>query len=427
MGFQSGSFTARDLVSAYLKRIQILDRSGPQINSTLSLSPTVLDEADGLDRHLASTGGLRGKLNGIPVLVKDQTLRASSPHTDRLPQKPNADATVDRKLKESGALIFGKTMMAEWATAWFSASSATDYAFTENPYDLDRDVGASSGGSGAAVAANLCLLAVGEDTGGSIRLSSSFCNLTQDAPGPIARTVTDCALMLDCMVGFKPQGNLTGYAATAAALGLPRGGSYAANLSSGVRKIQSATFGVVRRFFGDGNDPDCAAVNSVMESAVAKPRSQGARFVDVHIPNLKHYMGSPLTFHRRYCSDINDFLAGKPDLPLLARDKFRRKVEMLTVSRGLDALVFPSVQVPPPRIDAENSRFWVDGEEVFPTNTFLASITRLPAVSLLAGFTADGLPVGMEIVGLGFQEQHLLELAYGIDSVLQARIAPRGL
>lgn len=113
---------------------------------------------------------------------------------------------------------------------------------------------------------------------------------------------------------------------------------------------------------------------------------------------------------------------------LLARDEFRRRVEALIASGGLHALVFPSVRVSPPRIaDAENGRFWVDGEEVFPTNTFLASITRLPAVSLPAGFTADGLPVGTEIVGLGIQEQHLLELAYGIESVLQARVAARGL
>lgn len=376
--------------------------------------------------------------------------------------------------------------MAEWATAWFSASSSTDYSFTRNPYNLDHDVGASSGGSGAAVAANLCLLAVGEDTGGSIRVPSSFCNLvgirtcpglvsragfcplikTQDAPGPMARTVTDCALMLDCMAGFDQADDFTSYASAAAAQGLPRGGSYAANLSSGVLKIQSATFGVVRQFFGDDKDSACAAVNSVMESAVAKLQAQGARFVDVHIPDLGHYMSFPLTYHQRSRSDINGFLAGKPGLPsdiadilpreapkpylemicqvahgprtpledpsfaarLLARDEFRRMVEALIASHGLDGLIFPSVQVPPPRIaDAENGRFWVDGEEVFPTNTFLASITRLPAVSLPAGFTADGLPIGMEIVGLEYQEQHLLELAYGIERVVQARAAPRGL
>ncbi|KAF6794956.1 hypothetical protein CSOJ01_13572 [Colletotrichum sojae] len=264
----------------------------------------------------------------------------------------------------------------------------------------------------------------------------------------MARTVADCALMLDCMPGFDPEDDFTGYAVTAAALGLPRGGSYAANLSSEVRKIQSATFGVVRQFSGDDNDPDCAAINSVMELAMTNLRAQGARFVDVHIPSLKHYMSFPLTYHQRYRGDINEPCPKSylkmicqvdhgPQTPLddpsfaarlLARDEFRRRAEALIASRGLDAMVFPSVRVPPPRIaDAENGRFWVDGEEVFPTNTFLASITRLPAVSLPAGFTADGLPVGMEIVGLEFQKQHLLELAYGIARVLQARVAPCGL
>lgn len=398
---------------------------------------------------------------------------------------PDEDATVITKLKQAGALILGKTTMAEWACAWFSANGATDYEYTKNPYNLNHDVGASSGGSGAAVAANFAILAVGEDTGGSIRVPSSFCNIVglrttpglisragfcplikpQDTPGPMARTVIDCALMLDCMVGFDPRDEFTGFAATASALGLPRGGSYASSLSrNGPSKLRKAKLGVVRQFLGSDSDPHCNSVNKVIASAMTKLRSQGTTFVHVHIDNLDHFMTFPQTYLQRSRNDINSFLATKPHLPqdvadivpasselpylstlcsvahgpkdpltdatyperLLQREEFKRKVDCLIASLGLDALFFPDLKIPPPRADemASGSRFVIDGEEVWPTNTYLASLTRLPAISVPAGFTDDGLPVGVELVGLEYQEQHLLELAYGIEQVIQARRAP---
>ncbi|KAM0807722.1 putative amidase [Seiridium cardinale] len=171
---------------------------------------------------------------------------------------PEKVAFVVAKLEEAGVVVLGETTVAEW-----------------NSNNLEHDVGALLGGSGAALGANFAELAVGEDTGGSIQVPSSFCSLVrirvtpglisriescplikvQDTAGPMARTVTDCALMLDCMVGFDPGNDFTGFAATAAAIGLPRGGSYAAHLEDRPSKIKKAKIGIVRHRFGPDSDP----------------------------------------------------------------------------------------------------------------------------------------------------------------------------
>ncbi|KAI2463877.1 amidase signature enzyme [Annulohypoxylon bovei var. microspora] len=489
-GFKDGKLSAKELTGAFLDRIARWDKNGPRINSTMALSTTALEEAAALDDYLKENGKLKGKLHGIPVLVKDQadtkgmvTTYGSAVAKGNVPDE---DAFVVAKLKEAGAVVLGKTTLAEWASVWFSVNSANNDEFTKNPYNLNHDVGASSGGSGAAVAANFTILAVGEDTGGSIRVPSSFCNIVglrptpglisrtgfcplvkvQDTPGPMARTVTDCALMLDCMVGFDPRDDFTGVAATAAALGLPKGGSYTAFLAGGLQKIKGAKIGVVRQKFGPESDPYCKAVNQVVLAAIDKLQDAGTTFIDVHIDNIDHYMIYPLTYLQRSRSDINSFLATKPHLPqdiadiipetsdkpylsmtcamahgpkdprddptyldrILQRDEFKRKIDHLIASLGLDALTLPDVRVPPPRFeDATSSRFIKDGQEDFPTNTFLASVIRHPAISVPAGFTEDGLPIGIEFIGLEYQEQSLLELAYGVETIIGARKLPPGL
>ncbi|KAJ5413713.1 amidase signature enzyme [Penicillium cosmopolitanum] len=483
-GIKRGDFTVTDLVGAFLQRIEAFDKVGPRINAMMALSNTALEEAAQLDRYFKNTGKFKGKLHGIPVVVKDQadtkgivTTYGSAVALDNVPEK---DAFVITKLKEAGAVILGKTTTSEWACCWFSANGATGYEFTKNPYSLSHDVGASSGGSAAALAANFAILAVGEDTGGSIRVPSSFCNLvgirptpglisrtgfcplikTQDTPGPMARSVWDCASMLDCMVGFDPEDDFTGLAATAAAMGLPKGGRYTAFLENGLEKIRKAKVGVVRQLFGSDDDLSCRAVNGVIASAFEKLKSIGVTFVDVNIEDLRHYMIYSQTYRVRSRIDINTFLATKPHLPadiaeivprtpnkpyldllsaaahgpedptteptyagrLLARDELKRKINCLIASLGLDALVFPDLQIPPPRFeDATNGRI----ETLkFPTNTFLSSQTCLPAISVPAGFTQDGLPVGLELLGLEYQEQHLLELARGVEATLEARMMP---
>ncbi|KAK3616933.1 hypothetical protein LTR56_025615 [Elasticomyces elasticus] len=484
-GIKAGSFSAEDLTAAYLDRIATLDKAGPRINSTLAISRTALDEARALDAHYRAHGSFKGRLHGVPILVKDQadtagmeTLYGSAACRGNIPTE---DAFVVRKLKSEGAIILGKTTMSEWASTWFSATSATNWEPTLNPYKLDHDVGGSSCGSAAAVAANLALLAVAEDTGGSIRCPASFTNLVgvrptpglisrsgfcplvkvQDTPGPVARTVEDCARMLDCMVGFDPKDPFTGIAATAQKLGLPKGGSYASGLVGGKNRLKTARIGVLRQLFGPDSDPACRAVNEVLNTAMDSLRQVGTTFVDVQMDKLIHYMTFTPTYLQRSRSDINSFLATKPHLPqdiadivpdkpehefldftcqmahgpleptedptyvqkILDRDEFKRKLDCLLAEFELDALAFPDVQIPAPKhVDATNGRFPTCWD--FPVNTLLASQARLPAITVPAGFTQDGLPVGLELVGMEYQEQALLELASGVEGVLQARRAP---
>jgi Asp-tRNA(Asn)/Glu-tRNA(Gln) amidotransferase A subunit family amidase len=173
--FKAGTYTAYDLTAAYLERIQNLDKAGPKINSTLALAPYALDTAKTLDEYFKTQGQFKGPLHGVPVLLKDQVDTESietryGSHAG-IGNIPTEDAFIVKKLKEAGAIILGKTTMSEWATSWFSSSSANEppFSFTQNPYKSGYDVGGSSGGSAAAVASNFSVLAVAEDTGGSVR------------------------------------------------------------------------------------------------------------------------------------------------------------------------------------------------------------------------------------------------------------------
>jgi amidase len=483
--FRAGVYTVENLTAAYLERIQCFDKSGPKINSTLAISQTVLAEARQLDENYAKTATFRGRLHGIPILIKDQadtagieTMYGSGACKGNVPVK---DAFLVHKLKAEGAIVLGKTTMSEWASTWFSHSSASEWVPTKNPYELAHDVGGSSCGSAAAVAANFALLAVAEDTGGSIRCPASFTNLVglrptpglvsrsgfcplvkvQDTPGPMARTVQDCALFFDSMVGFDPEDNYTGVAAMMKSLGLPRGGSYASNLDQGLGQIRKAKIGVLRQLFGPDSDPHCQAVNTVINKAFAALENTGTTFVDVHLNRLEHFMTFTPTYQQRSRTDINSFLATKPHLPqdvadivpakateeflsftsqithgpldplkdpdylpkILDRDEFKRKLDCLMASLELDALAFPDVQIPPPKHeDATNGRFPTCWD--FPVNTLLASQARLPAITVPAGFTSDGLPIGLELVSYEYHEQMLFELARGVEMTVGARRAP---
>ncbi len=189
---RSGSLTTRALVEAYLERIEAIDRSGPQLNSIVTVNPAALDEADRLDAAFAASGQFTGPLHGVPVVVKDQAetkdIMTTFGSIAQDGYMPESDATVITKLKEAGAIILAKTSMPDFATSWFGISSKT--GTTKNPYVLSHDPGGSSSGSAAAVAANLAMVGVGEDTGGSIRLPASFTNLVgvRVTPGLIGRT-----------------------------------------------------------------------------------------------------------------------------------------------------------------------------------------------------------------------------------------------
>ena len=199
---------------------------------------------------------------------------------------PNEDSTLVAKLKEAGAIIIGKTTLPDFATSWFGYSSATGE--TKNPYDLARDPGGSSAGTGAAVAANLAAVGIGEDTGGSIRVPASFDNLVgvrvtpglisrkglsplvvfQDTAGPMGRTVKDTAIVLDAIVGYDPKDPYTSAFAIAG-----HKGSYTQNLDA--NGLKGARIGVLKEAFGNDSDPDCAEVNKVIRAAIKSIEATG--------------------------------------------------------------------------------------------------------------------------------------------------------
>jgi amidase len=344
---------------------------------------------------------------------------------------------------------------------------------------LKRETGGSSAGTGAAIAANYGILGVGEDTGGSIRVPASFCNLvglrptvgmvsrsglsplvkTQDTPGPMTRTVKDAALMLDALVGYDPADP---YTAAVAIAGPPRGGSYAANLTG--EPFSKARIGILLSEFGSDDDPECAAVNEVVRSALAK-FTTGTTLIDItSIPNLRKLVAFSSTYASRSKFDINAFLekhsqlkttvediysskSFHPALPLWhaigngpshpyddplyaqrldGRENLQRLVSGIMAQHNLDALVYPSVQIPAPTIkDVVGTRF----DNSFPTNTDIGSQLKFPAISVPIGFTdsasAHGdLPVGLELLGLPYHDQLLLELAFGVEQQTMARRAP---
>ena len=474
VAMRAGEVTSRALVDAYLQRIEAYDRSGPELNSILGVNADAQARADELDAELARTGELTGPLHGIPVLVKDcvETSEIDTTFGSAAIEgyRPSRDAVIVRKLRDAGAIILAKTTLPDFATSWFSFSSVS--GDTKNPYGLDHDPGGSSAGTGSAVAANLATVGIGTDCGGSIRVPSSFCNLVgirstpgvvprtgssylvifQDTIGPMARTVTDAAIVFDAIVGYDASDPYT----AAYAIARPPA-SYRDQLDAAA--LDGARIGFVTNALGSGDDPDTAAVNDVVHAAVDAIRDAGAEVVEVTIPDLMEHIEATSQYVARTKHDINAFLserpgaggwtlqqiveAGKshPDLDLIdavmegpdepeqdpdyfrrfaAREAFTREVVNVMAANGVDALVYPSVQVPAPSMAGRKD--WT--VLTFPTNTLISSQTWTPAMTVPAGFTPAGLPVGLEFVAKPYDEPTVFRLGYAFEQATQHRRAP---
>lgn len=463
--YRDGKLTAEALVETYLSRIDAFDRGGPKLNSIITVNEQAITQAKQLDTAFLSSGDFVGTLHGIPIVVKDQAETAGVMTTFGSIAMdgyiPETDATAIAQLRKAGAIILGKTTLPDFATSWFSFSSKS--GTTKNPYDLARDPGGSSSGTGAAVAANLAAIGVGEDTGGSIRLPASFCNLVglkvtpglisrtgmsplvvfQDSAGPMCRTVEDAARLLNVMAGFDAADPFT---ATASIAG-PQ--DYAENLNSNA--LKGKTVGVIRAAFGNNDDENCAEVNRLMEQALEDIRKAGGQTVDVEIPDLAHYLEYTSLYVTHSRHDINKFLSKRPvpvktvqeihaakqyhprldlfealvdgpDDPYSEQDYYQRYVARETFQRvlinemakvGASALVYPTTQIPAPSHEELEQQKWTT--LTFPTNTLIAAQSWLPAISLPAGFTAQGLPVGLEMMGLPYGEKSLIALAYAFE------------
>lgn len=475
--YQSDDLTAQELVETYLSRIEKYDQNGPELNAIITINPQAIEQAIELDEQFDAEGFV-GPLHGIPFVVKDQVETAGITTTFGSEAfanyQPSADATLIKHLREAGAIILAKTNLPDWATSWFGYSSVIGR--TKNPYALERDPGGSSSGTGAAVAANLGTIGIGEDTGGSIRLPASFNNLfgirvtpgllsrtgmsplvaSQDTPGPMARTAKDLAYVLDVTVGYDAEDEYTAVTALT-----DEAGSYVDHLDADA--FDGTRIGILRDAFGDENDPESGPVTTLVNEAIDTMADLGADIVEpVSIPNLDDHLDSTLLYLLQSKRDLNDFFQARPDAPVesvtelyesdqyseildlfigIAEDapvdpesdpdywksvaaqlSFQREVLNVYAANDLDVLLCPDVQVLPPKAtDIESGEL---DTLTFPTNTVVASQSGLCAISIPGGLTDNGLPVGVELLGKPYDETTLLSLAYAFDQQTDLREPP---
>ncbi|WP_156255323.1 amidase, partial [Sandarakinorhabdus oryzae] len=459
----TGKLTSRQLVTAYLARIAAYDQAGPALNSIVTLNPAALAEADALDKERAAKGP-RGPLHGIPVLVKDNYDTHDMPTTAGAlalaTLQPERDAFQVARLRAAGAIILGKTAMHELAAGTITISSLTGQS--RNPYDPNRSPGGSSGGTGAAIAASFAAAGMGSDTCGSIRIPSAYQNLfglrstrgmasrsgvvplsdTQDIAGPLARSVTDLAIMLDATVGEDPADAIT----QGANAHVPK--SYAAALQPGA--LKGARIGILRSLFAVV--PDDVDGNAIYDRTIAALRAAGAEVVEVALPGLDQMLADTSASKYEFAGDLQRYLASHKGAPvgslaeivnaglhhdqldtrlrqplaspdrnsadyrtlLAKRVVVRAAADALLARERLDAVLYPTALGRPPVIGAEN----------IASNCQFSAATGLPALAFPAGFTPRGLPVGMELLGPAFSEPRLLALAYGWEQTARPRQAP---
>ncbi len=475
--FRAGTLSCASLTERYLGRISAYDKQGPALNAFVSLNPNALAEAEQLDAAFAKNGKLTGPLHGIPIAVKDQAetagIETSFGSIALKGYVPKKDATIVAKLKEAGALILGKTTMPDFAASWFGYGSV--HGETKDPYALERDPGGSSAGTGVAVAANLCVVGIGEDTGGSIRLPASANNLVgvrvtpglisrtglsplvvpQDTAGPMARTVTDAAILLDALVGYDINDKLT-TAFTIAGHKM----SYTASLDRD--SLVQAHIGVLKEAFGNDSDADCAEVNKVVREAIATIKKAGAEVVEISLPNIREFLAETSLYIAHSRHDINAFLAARPELPyhsideiyeagkyhknheliegivkdgphnpqddpgyyrkLAACQAFQRAIVDLIAEHRLDCICFPACRIlTPTHEELRNGRWTVMS---YPTNTVIAAQSWIPSICLPAGFSSAGVPVGLEMIAPPYHEPDLFRFGYAFEQVTRRRRAP---
>jgi amidase len=479
MAFRSGRLTARQLVQGYLDRIAAYDKQGPAINSVITLNPDALAEADRLDAAFR-TSGLTGPLHGITILVKDEIDTAGMPTTLGTvvfkDYRPPRDAFVIDRLRKAGAVILGKTTLSEFAAG---DTYGSIFGATRNPYDLERTVGGSSGGSGAALATSFSTVTIGEETFASIRRPGAWNAVASLRPtpglvsrtgmwdgyptlhaqmGPMARTVRDLARLLDGMVGYDPEDPVT-------ALGVGKvDGSYTRYLDRGA--LNGARIGILREPIGNQSDPnaeDFKAVDAAFQRNVAELKAAGAVLVDpVVIPSLKALLakrerdpieteaalelylarnpGSPFKTRADIVNspdidksfpppNVTRYKAPSPPLNaaryveyVRAREQLMIAIAKVMADNKLDAIVHKSVEHEPTLIKEGINPPYVSTRGVPTLNTFLI---HAAAMTVPAGFTGNNLPVGITFFGLPFSEPMLLKLAYSYEQATQHRVPPR--
>ena len=474
--FRSRRTTCREIVDRYLKRIAAYDKSGPGLNAVQAVNPHALEEAERLDAAFRASGPV-GSMHCIPVLVKDQLETRDMPTTygsvvfkDFVPRR---DATVVTKLRAAGAVIIAKATMGEFASGIVASASGP----IRNAYDPRRHASGSSGGTGSGVAANFAAVGIGEDTGGSVRGPAAVSSLvglrptlplvsrhgmfparpTTDTVGPMARTVRDAAIVLDVIAGYDPSDPVTAYAVGR----IPT--SYTAALS--LDGLKRARIGVIRQPMDartDATSEDHRKVKLVIDKALDDLKTFGAELSTVALPDLiaridKAYAGNLFETEPA----INNYLAQHPNAPartlreiLLSgkvvpsrarvlmnsvgksiddagyvqvqrtAESLRQAVLTLMADHKLDALVYATFDHQPVFIAPDVMTKPVVDDDRLGNNRLLSPILGFPAISVPAGFTRDGIPVGIEFMARPFDESTLFRLAYAYEQGTRHRRPP---
>lgn len=479
-GVRTGKWTARGITEQYLARIAEVDRAGPTLRSVLEINPDALAIADQLDAERKASGP-RGALHGIPVLVKDNLdsgdrMSTTAGSLALAGTRASRDSTVVANLRRAGAVLLGKTNLSEWANYRSTTSSSGWSAvggLTRNPYVLDRSACGSSSGSGAAAAANLAGVTIGTETDGSITCPASICALvgikptvglvsragiipisaTQDTAGPMCRTVTDAALVLEAIQGVDPRDSATSRAA----------GRMARSYRDALRRggLKGARLGVARRGFGLP-----PSVDPVLAEAIAALRSLGAVILDpAEVPNaeklsdpeivvldfeIKAGLADYLATRDqgtgvRTLADIIDFNTAnrEQEMPWFGQEIFERAqrrgsltdpvyrtalatcrrlsrglgIDALMARRRLDAIVAITAGPSWP-IDLVNGDRYTGGA------TSPAAVAGYPHITVPAGWV-HGLPIGLSFFGRAWSEAKLIGMAFDFEQGTAVRRAPQ--
>jgi Asp-tRNA(Asn)/Glu-tRNA(Gln) amidotransferase A subunit family amidase len=474
-GYRSGAWRVVDVVEWYLARIARIDKAGPILNSIVSLNEKIEEQAKALDRRIAENAPV-GPLFGIPVLVKDQIDVREMPTTcgsvlfrDNWPKR---DAFVVARLRAADALMLGKTTLGEMGAGDTHGSL---FGSTKNVYDLERTAGGSSGGTGAAVSANLGAVGLGQEGYASIRRPSTWNGIVGMRPsgglvsrgdvydgwpsvlgsvGPMTRTVEDAARLLDVIVGYDPADPSTAH-------GVGRiSGRFSDALDP--KGLAGARIGVLRTPFGTDSEPDAAdfaRVGLVFERGLQALRSAGAELVDpIEIPDLVDLIARRASHPTHGADAFAHYAANLPDAPfatkqaamesaayqgvstnmkrrwarpdatpaayaryLEARDILKTNLLKTMADHGLDAIVHKAIEHEPTLIRDGVNPPYVDHKGAAHINTFLGDV---PSIVVPAGLTSAGLPAGICFLGRPYDDIKMVRYAFAFEQKAQGRKVP---
>ncbi|MBL0102953.1 MAG: amidase [Bacteroidetes bacterium] len=474
----SGEYTSEKIVKLYLDRINSIDKSGPALNSVIELNPDAIYIAQGLDKE-RKAGKIRGPLHGIPVLLKDNIdtgdkMMTTAGSLAMVGNHPEKDAFVVEQLRKAGAVILGKTNLSEWAN--FRSSKSTSGwssrgGLTKNPYALDRNACGSSSGSGVAVSANLCTVAVGTETDGSVVCPASFNGIvgmkptiglvsragiipishTQDTAGPMARTVRDLAILLSCMAGVDQADPVTQNSVTK-----PKADYLKATENA---TLKGKRIGIDKAFL-QGEDLGCDLFRKVVDQIKAK----GGECIEVDIlskmnelytrefelmkfefkADLNAYLAKS-TAKVKSMQDVIDFNKANADkvMPFFKQDilEASQKKADLNSTEYLELLRKNNEEsrVLIDRTLSENRLDAISGVTIGPAGTtdlilgdhYLGDASTAPAA--IAGYPhisvpmgeVYGLPVGISFYSSAFEEARLINLAAAFEKEIFQRHKPK--